>query len=180
MVSLAQRHGEFLDTGVRLYAVSVDPPRQNSAMIEKLHLPFPFLSDPDRDRMIGPLGVSDEHDPRRIARPAMILVRPGGEEAWRFVSRDFADRLPEDEVLEQARTLELPATSQEPPTTGDPEPGPKAMPLTDLPVYFRGAKFAAKAMGLRHPAAKDDADRLFDQMDGYMRVVREFREATGA
>jgi hypothetical protein len=54
------------------------------------------------------------------------------------------------------------------------------MPVHALIPYCRGAKFAAKAMALRHPTAKKDADRLFTQMDRYMNVVRDFRERTGA
>ena len=150
-------------------------------MVEKLALPFPLLSDRDRDGLIGPLGVADEKDPREIARPAVVLVRPDGTEAWRFVSRDFADRLPEDEVLERARDLGLDATTQETPETVAPEPGPKAMALDDLPVYFRGARFAALAMGLRHAplgdAIKEDSKAYVAEMDRFLDAVGDLRRS---
>lgn len=163
--------------------ISVDSPAQHSAMIDKLGLPFPLLSDPDRAGAIEPLGVADARDPRDIARPAMVLVTPDRIEAWRYVSRDFADRLPEDRVVEEARRLGLPRTSAEPPETVDPEPGGKAMPLDGLPFYFRGARFAALAMGLRHrdkgEAIADDSKAYVAEMDRYLEAVQRLRESRG-
>lgn len=152
-------------------------------MVEKLDLPFPLLSDPDRFQAIEPLGISDPEDERGIARPSMILFRPGGDEAWRFTSRDFADRLPEDEALEQARGLGLSPTSQDLPATGEPEPGPRAMSLDVLPTYFRGARFAALAMGLRHGlhdvSIKDDSKAYVAEMDRYSEAVQDLRSRKG-
>ena len=76
-----------------MVGVSVDAPEQNAALVESLRLPFPVLSDPDRSLAVEPFGVADPNDERNIARPAMILVAPGGDEVFRFESRDFADRL---------------------------------------------------------------------------------------
>lgn len=145
-------------------------------MIDKLRLPFPHLSDPDRRLAVEPFDVADPKDERRLARPAMILVTPEGEEAWRFVSRDFADRLPEQEVLERARTLGLEPTRQDPPRPGEPTPGPRALSVDFLPGYFRGARFAALAMGLRHAhhdeSIKDDSKAYVEEMDRYTAAVR--------
>ena len=164
---------------MRIFAISVDSPEQHSAWIEKLDLPFPMLSDPDRSAIIEPMGVADPNDAREISRPAMVLIEPGGEEAWRYVSRDFADRLPEDDVLEHARSLGLESTSQEPPETVDPEPGPRAMPLDGLPYYLRGARFAAMAMGLRHrdlgDEIKEDSKAYVAEMDRMLEAVAELR-----
>ena len=145
-------------------------------MVAKLRLPFPLLSDPDRSGTIRPLGVVDEKDERRIARPATVLVRPDGDEAWRYVSRDFADRLPEEQVVEQARSLGLPATTQDPPEVVDPQPGAKALTPPELLVYFRGARFAALAMGLRHghlgDDVKDDSKAYVAEMDRFSEAMR--------
>lgn len=145
-------------------------------MVEKLGLPFPFLSDPDRRLAIEPFEVADPKDERRLARPAMILLTPDGEEAWRFVSRDFADRLPEQEVLERARSLGLEPTRQDRPLRGEPAPGPRALSLDYLPGYYRGARFAALAMGLRHAqhseSIKNDSKAYVEEMDRYTEAVR--------
>lgn len=146
-------------------------------MVDKLDLPFALLSDPDRSQAIEPFGVADPKDERQISIPAMILLAPGGKEVWRFVSRDFADRLPEDEVLHEARALSLGPAEQHPPEAGHPDPGPRAMPLESLPVYLRGARFAALAMGLRHghhdESIKEDSKAYVAEMDRYVEAVRE-------
>lgn len=128
-------------------------------MIEKLSLPFPLLSDPERSRIIEPMGLADPNDARNLARPAMVLIGPEGSEQWRFVSRDYADRLPNDEVIERVRGLGLEATTQPPPDIGQVEAGPKAMPFEGLFHYIRGARFAAQAMGLRHKDLSDEIKR---------------------
>lgn len=149
-------------------------------MVEKLSLPFPILSDPDRSVMIEPLGVADPNDDRQISRPAMILFDPDGVERWRFVSRDFADRLPEDMPLAEARALGLDPTTQDEPVTVDPEPGPRAMPLDGLPFYLRGARFAALAMGMRHrdlgDEIKEDSKAYVAEMDLMLAAVKELRD----
>jgi len=53
------------------------------------------------------------------------------------------------------------------------------MPVDALLPYCRGARFAAKAMGMRHPQARDDADRYVAQMDRYRDAVRALRERLG-
>jgi hypothetical protein len=58
------------------------------------------------------------------------------------------------------------------PEPGDPEAGPDAMSLSALPIYFRGAKFAAAAFGKRFPEAREDARRYVEEMDRYRAAVR--------
>ena len=119
-------------------------------MVEKLSLPFPYLSDPDRSQAIIPYGVADEKDERRIARPAILVITPGHEVGFRFVSRDFADRVPEDDVIASLQQLDLPPTSQEPPEPGEADPRARSLSPSNLKIYFRGARYAAQIMGLRH------------------------------
>lgn len=146
-------------------------------MIDKLDLPFPLLSDPDRSSAIVPFDVADAADKRNIARPAVILLDPSGTEVYRRVARDFADRVTEDDVVEQVRALGLPPTSQAVPELGTAEPGPKAMPFDALVPYYRGARFAVVAMSRRHPEIESDAQDYIDEMDRYMaNVVALFRK----
>ena len=156
------------EAGARVVGVTIDTPKQNSALIEKLDLPFPILSDPDRSGAIIPYGLADPDDERNIARPAVVLVAADGSETFRRVSRDFADRPTEDEVLEQVRALNLPPTTQERPTLGSAEAGPRAMPFEQLHSYFRGARFAVVALSRRHPELGEDASRYMAEMDRYM------------
>jgi hypothetical protein len=163
---------------VRIVAVDIDTPGQHAAMIDKLDLPFPYLSDPDRSKAIEPFGVVDDKDPRDLARPAMILIDTDGEERFRFVSRDAAERYSEDGVLEAAEALGLDPTTAEPFDPGTPDPEAKGMPFEGLWYYLRGARYAALAMGLRHKdlgeSIKEDSkayvatmDRMLDHVKAY-------------
>ena len=168
---MALRHNEFLNAGAVIAAIDVDSPGQHAAMVEKLNLPFPLLSDPERDLAVGPYDLLNTVDPRNLAIPATVLVGPEGEEVSRSVSRDYADRPFEDAALESLLELTLDPVVQPPPTPGVPEPGPAAMPFGDLRTYFRGAKFGSKAMGLR-TGAMDEANRFGLLMDHYMEDMR--------
>ncbi len=77
-------------------AISVDTVEQNQAMIDKLLLPFPVLSDPDAT-VIEPWGVLNAAE-KGIARPALFLVLPDWSVAFQYVGEDFTDR-PTDEEL---------------------------------------------------------------------------------
>ena len=149
-------------------------------MVDKLHLPFALLSDPGGKDLLQVLDAYDPDERGGIGRPGVFVIAPDGREVFRQIGRDFADRITEDELLDQVRALGLPATDQSALTPGAPEPGPNAMPVAAMLPYCRGARFAAKAMGMRHPQAKADADRYVAQMDRYMEAIRALRERTGA
>jgi hypothetical protein len=168
------RHEEFLAAGVRLYAISIDSPERNAAMVEKLSLPFPYLSDPDRSKAIVPYGVADEKDDRLISRPALIAITPNRQEAFRFVSRDFAERMPEAEVVAAVQRLNLLPTTQDKPLIGTAEAGPRSLSLPNLRIYLRGARFAALAMGLRHG---HHAEEIKEDSKAYVAEMDRFTEA---
>mgnify|MGYP006306835913 CR=1 FL=1 len=178
---MASLHDRFLAAGVRIVAIDVDTPAQHAAMIAKLDLPFPYLSDPDRSGAIEPYGLSNPDDARNLAYPAIVVVDRDGTERWRWVSRDFADRLPEAEVLEAVEGLGLRSVTAAPLEVGPAAPGPKAMPLAALEPYFRGAKFAAMAMYLRlrdteaAEQAKAESKAYGAEMDRYLESVKELR-----
>lgn len=155
--------------------VSVDSPGQNAAMVEKLQLPFPLLSDPDRTGAIEPFGVSDQKDPRQIARPSIFVVSPDAEIVFAETSQDFADRASEDASVAALGALKLPSTVAEQTAVGSAEPGPRAMPVHAMEPYFRGAKFAVTAMKMRHKDCVEDADLYIAQMDRYIELVRTLR-----
>jgi hypothetical protein len=167
---VALQHGEYLKAGAVVVSIDVDSPGQHAAMVDKLNLPFPMLSDPDRSFAIGPYGLMNTEDPRGVAIAATVVIGPNGEEVLRLVSRDFADRPFEQVALEALRSLRLAPVEHLAPTLGDPAPGPRTMPFGDLRAYFRGAKFGSKAMGLR-TGAMDEADRFGALMDHYIEDV---------
>jgi hypothetical protein len=168
---VALRHSEFTSAGAAVAAIDIDSPPQHAAMAEKLNLNYPFLSDPDRSGAIAPFDLANEVDPRNLAIPATVVIDAAGEEVWRLVSRDFADRPVEDDALEVVKAMDLGPVDQPAPGRGVPEPGPSAMPFGHMKPYFRGAKFAARAMSMRVPAAKDESIAYGALMDRYMEDV---------
>src|SRR2546428_10184353 len=86
----------FERAGLQVAAIVVDEPSNNLAMVEKLLLPFPILSDPDA-KVIHSYDVWNPAD-GGVAKPALFLVRPDFSIGFRYVGTDFADR-PEDEEL---------------------------------------------------------------------------------
>ena len=81
--------------------ISVDSVEQNRAMVDKLLLPFPLLSDPE-GRVIKEWNVWMDGD-GGIARPSIFAVRRDGSIAWEYVGRDFADRPTDDELFNSLR-----------------------------------------------------------------------------
>ena len=81
--------------------ISVDPIENNQAMVDKLLLPFPLLSDVEGD-VIKTYGVWNEND-GGVARPSIFAIRKDGSVAWNYVGRDYADRPTDDELFASLR-----------------------------------------------------------------------------
>ncbi len=96
MASYARNWESFERAGLQVAAISVDTVERNRAMVDKLLLPFPVLSDPDAT-VIEPWGVLNAAE-KGIARPALFLVLPDWSVSFQYVGEDFTDR-PTDEEL---------------------------------------------------------------------------------
>lgn len=160
-----------------MFGLSADSPAQNAAVMEKLALPFPILSDVERDQAVTPLGFADENDPRLISRPGVVIISPDGEIVSRFVGKDYADRPDEDLVLEELGSLGLDPTTQEAAEHGPVEPGEMAIPGEGLKYYFSGAKFAALALRRRY---RDISDDFRDGTKAYVAMVEKYLAALAA
>jgi hypothetical protein len=126
--------------------VSVDDVGKNAAMTEKLELPFPLLADPGGDGAIKPFGVWDE--PGEIARTSVIVLSPAGDEVFRHVGIDHADRPDDREVLDAVRGLVLAAR---PAPAGvyphaERQPSERAYPRNNLLPYFRGVRSGTEVL----------------------------------
>jgi len=102
LASYARNWDRFETERVKLAGISVDPVENNRAMVEKLLLPFPLLSDPD-GRVIKAWGVWNEGE--SIAKPAIFAIRRDGSLASRYVGRDFADRPTDDELFDSVNSV---------------------------------------------------------------------------
>ena len=101
MASYARNWDRFVKEGVALAAISVDPIENNSAMVEKLLLPFPLLSDPE-GHVIKEWGVWTDAE-GGIAKPSIFAIRKDRSIGWAYVGRDFADRPTDDELFNSLR-----------------------------------------------------------------------------
>ena len=54
MAAIARDYDAFTQRGALVAAISVDPLAANAAMVEKLRLPFPVLSDPGGEHVLQP------------------------------------------------------------------------------------------------------------------------------
>ena len=100
MATYARGFDRFTELGASIVGVSVDDPVRNAAMVAKLLLPFPLLSDPDGSAASA-WGIYDEA--QRIAIPSIFVVHADATVAYRYVGDDFADRPGDDDVLRAVR-----------------------------------------------------------------------------
>ena len=165
-----------------IVGISVDTPAENAAMVDKLRLPFPLLSDPEA----AVIAAWDAYDPvggmhGPIARPAIFVVGRDLSIPYEYVGRDFADRPPNSEVLAAldavrdapVRPLErsLSGPGPRPPDAGN--LADKPMPLSDIAPYFRGATFGVQAISLRtdDPVVKAECDRFRAIVGDYIKAA---------
>ncbi|MCA1598619.1 MAG: peroxiredoxin family protein [Chloroflexi bacterium] len=183
-MSYARMDDQFARRGAQVVGISVDPPAHNRAMVEKLRLPFPLLSDP-QGALSRCYGVWN--DDQRLAIPAIVVVDRVGTVRWVYAGHDFADR-PGDEDLFAA--LDDLGTGGEPRPAGEPErrvtatdaihsvrPDRPAITLEQLGPYYRGAFFATVALKGRFAARGADGRAAVTEVGQYQRMVTEFSEA---
>ncbi len=96
------RRAELEQAGAALAAVCVDPVETSRALVEKMKLGFPILSDPG-GAVVRAWGV--EHSGKGIAIPSVFVVARDGTIRWRSISALVTDRPTEDEVLAVVRGL---------------------------------------------------------------------------
>jgi peroxiredoxin len=97
LASYARSWDRFIQGGISLAGISVDPIENNLAMVDKLLLPFPLLSDPD-GRVIKEWGVWTDGE-GGIAKPSIFAIKNDGSIAREYVGGDYADRPTDDELF---------------------------------------------------------------------------------
>jgi peroxiredoxin len=105
--SFQHRFSEFDTRGIRVVAISVDPPDINKRQSQKLGYTFPLLSDPDAKIIrrydvlhpgAGPKGAD-------IARPAEFLLDSDGIVRWVNLTGNIAVRARPEQALEALNQL---------------------------------------------------------------------------
>jgi hypothetical protein len=165
--------------------ISVDPPSHNLAMVQKLDLPFPLLSDPRGD-LIKSLELWNEEE--GVSEPAIVVLDSSGVVRRLYSGgRDFSDRPTEDALF---GVLDEVGTEGEPEDAG-PEarisaeeaeresvrPEKPALTLEELGPYYLGTHYAAVAMKMKlEGEAKEKVGGYQDLVDEYDEAIRETAE----
>ena len=111
---MEQSLDKFTARGVRIVAVSVDPPEVTRAHIEKVGYTYTFLSDPKaevirRYDLLHPGGGIGGAD---IARPAEFLLDSSGTIRWVNLTESYKVRVSAETVLKVLDDLVMAATGQ--------------------------------------------------------------------
>ncbi len=159
----------------------MDPPSRNLAMVEKLDLPFPLLSDPRGDVIKG-LGLWNEGE--GVSEPAIVVLDGSGTVHHLYSGgTDFTDRPPEESLL--GTLEEVGASGGDTSDGGEPgiqvsaeeaenetvRPDKPAITLEQLGPYYLGTYFATVAM------QKKLEGEAREEVDGYQDLVNEYNAA---
>lgn len=102
MRSFQQRISEFESRGIRVAAISVDPPDVSKHHRQKRGFTYEFLSDPKAEviRRYDLLHAGAGPKKTDIARPAEFLIDSSGVIRWVNLTENIAVRARPEQVLE--------------------------------------------------------------------------------
>ena len=163
----------------------MDPPTHNAAMVEKLDLPFPLLSDP-KGELIKRMGLWNEEE--GVSEPAIVVLDRSGTVRHLYSGgKDFSDRPYEESlfgVLDEVGggeagdaepEVRVSAREAEDETV---RPDKPAITLDQLTPYYRGAYFATVAMKKKFDETLSQGDKAAsEKVDAYQKLVNEYNAA---
>lgn len=160
----------------------MDTPPNNLAMVEKLLLPFPLLSDP-KGELIKLLGLWNEEE--NVAHPSIIVVDKSGTVRYVYTGEDFADRPGDEEIFEALDKLDqsMNPTPEEPAVrvigsdTGSVGPERPAQTLEKLVPYYRGVNFTTIALGKRFGSWGRSGKDAIREVEKYQAMIRHYQNA---
>lgn len=103
---MAEEWSAWNDTGVTVLGISVDSPFVNQKFKEETGVPFPLLSDFNKEaaRAYGVL-EEDFHGMKGVSKRAAFVVDREGAVAYRWVSDDAGVMPPLPEILKKVETM---------------------------------------------------------------------------
>ena len=109
MRSFQEKLAEFEKRGIRLVAISVDPPDVTKPHIEKQGFTFLFLCDPKLETILkyDLLHEKGRRSGEDIARPAEFLLDSSGAVRWRNLTENYRTRPKGDDMLKVIDELGL-------------------------------------------------------------------------
>ncbi len=172
-------------SGAEVIAVVVDPEGRNAALAKSWHLPFRVVSDPRGERFLKPLDLWNADERGGIAVPALLVISPQGEEVFRVRSRDFADRVNDEDALGSLEQQGYPALDPPPPawqSQVELEIDRGAYKWEFFGPYFRGNQYGALALSLRakDPTALEEIKAHGKMSASFLAAWKARREAEAA
>jgi peroxiredoxin len=150
LVALAANEDRFNQAGAEIIAIGADSRSQSDGLAARWGLPFPVLADPDGGLALRGLGLWNAREHGGIAAVGTVVFGPDGQERWRELGRDVADRPDHDSLLTVVASLRLPPLGPlAPVVVGEGEGGPEAFPPWAFDAYFNGARVATAALRQR-------------------------------
>ncbi len=175
---LASNQARISAAGAEVIGVSVDSPEASAAMAARWRLPFKLISDPGGDAILGELGIYNPDERDGIAIPTLYVISPSGEVISEVGSRDFADRVHDEDVIGaiEARgwsAIETPVWVPEVEPASEPVAG--AVPVSAYIPYFKGNQFGAYAV--RSRLSPDTEKTARDELAAHMKMSASMVEA---
>jgi peroxiredoxin len=105
--SIERHSGELAARGIRVAAISVDPPEVTRKLSTQQGYTYTFLSDPNaeviaRYDLLHVKAGLDEHD---VARPAEFLLDSAGVVRWVNLTENYWVRATPEQLLEATNAL---------------------------------------------------------------------------
>ncbi len=136
--------------------------------------------------MLQPLELWNADERGGIALPALLVISPRGRELVRETSRDFADRVHDDDVLEDLESEDLPAIDVPAPWSPQvaiPDEDSDALSGAFSPQAFvplmNGNRFGAIALAQRieHAESRHEIKRHAAMAKSFLDAWKERRQA---
>ena len=165
--------------------ISVEPPSRNVAMVEKLDLPFPLLSDP-RGELIKRVGLWSKEE--GVSMPAVVLLDKSGTVRYLYSGgTDFTDRPTKNSLLEILDRVSTDGEagergpevriSVEEAETATVRPDKPAMTLEQLRPYYLGAYYATIAVQKKLEDSGPEGKASYKKVSDYQELINEYSEA---
>lgn len=156
LVALATDEAEFLAHGAEIVAIGTDTRSASDALMARWALPYYVVDDTDGTKALRALDLWNAEEHGGIAAVGTVIFNTDGEEVWRTIGRDVADRPDHETLLHVLEQLRLPARDPLPslsPPAG--RGGPEAFPAWAFEPYFQAVRVTTGSLRDRMQCERD-------------------------